>query len=421
MSFIHTIQQYPCLHTALVAVRDAGNRVLSYPFFLLERMRPRREGPTRVVFIVEMPSVWNKALPTYRRMFADPDFEPMILCLPSSLEGCFERENETYRYFVEAGYSNVLNAVQGKAWLNPKTLHADYFVILRPYDNYRPRPYKSIHLCRFGKICVILYATLMSTNLIPEIVNRRFFSQVSWFFAESEYVRDHNIRQNYLKNRTGLQHSVYIGIPAVESMLDAKNRPAASWSFSCNTFRAIWTPRWSTDTFGGGSNFLRYQQDFISFFSQHRDMDLLLRPHPLMFRHLLDSGIMTQDEIDAVYALFDQAENLSLDREKEYFPTFWNSDVLISDISSIIPEYFITGNPVIFCRSPGIDWKTIPIFEEMLNACYCADTFEEIGRILVDLQHGHDPLKKARADLAARLFLPGELPSELIIDTLRRK
>ncbi len=420
MELKHAIQKCSHLHTALVATRDAGNRALSYPCFLLERMRPRREGPIRVVYIVQMPSVWNKAKPTYMRMLADPDFEPIILCLPSSLENCFDRENETYRYFLDQGYTSVINAVLGETWLPPKSLNADYFVIMRPYDNYRPKPYKSINLCKYGKICVILYASIMTRNLVSDIISRGFFSQVSYFFAESEYLRDYNIHLNLLKHSLGLQHSVLCGMSAIEFMLNAKDLPAKSWEFSHNSFRVIWTPRWSTDTVGGGSNFFRYQQCFFSFFSLHQDIDLLIRPHPLMFHNFLSSGIMTQKEIDSFCSLCDEQNNISLDQEEEYIPSFWNSDVLVSDISGIIPEYFVTGKPIVFCSSKGIDWLFMPTIEEMMAGCYHADSFADIERILGDLQQGNDPLKETRAVLVRKLFPTDLPPSETIVNMLRK-
>ena len=419
MDLKHAIQKCSHLHTALVAARDAGNRMLSYPCFLLERMRPRRDGPIRVVFLIQEPSVWNKALPTYRRMLADPDFEPMILCLPSSLEGCFECENETYRYFIQAGYSHVLNAVQGKGWLDPKTLHADYFVILRPYDNYRPRPYKSINLCKYGKIVLIFYATQLVPDMIPQLLNSGFLPSVSLYFAESEYAREVFLQKNKLKCLLGLQKSIYCGVPALESMLLMKDQLAPSWEFSRNSFRVVWTPRWSINPVDGGSNFLRYREQLSIFFTAHSNMDLLIRPHPLMFQNFIDCAVMTQDEIDAFSRFCSEAKNISLDVEKDYGATFWNSSVLICDTSSVMLDYFFTGRPLIFCRSVGIEWHFLPVYEKMLSACYSADSFEDISRILDALQHGIDPLKESRQKLVRELFPMTPLPSEIIVNALK--
>ena len=38
-----------------------------------------------------------------------------------------------------------------------------------------------------------------------------------------------------------------------------------------------------------------------------------------------------------------------IDNQRGYVDTFWGADVLITDISSMMMEFFVTGKPIIFC------------------------------------------------------------------------
>ncbi len=52
------------------------------------------------------------------------------------------------------------------------------------------------------------------------------------------------------------------------------------------------------------------------------NMDILLRPHPLMFKNFIGKGIMSEIEVDEFNESCLSRENIRVDLEKEYHATF---------------------------------------------------------------------------------------------------
>ena len=86
-----------------------------------------------------------------------------------------------------------------------------------------------------------------------------------------------------------------------------------------------------------------------------RKRSLVFRPHPLTFKNFISLGLITSDEVDEYLRKFQNNEQLYYDQTSEYFTTFWHSDVFVGDISSIIPCYFLTGKPIIYCHTDAVD------------------------------------------------------------------
>ena len=87
--------------------------------------------------------------------------------------------------------------------------------------------------------------------------------------------------------------------------------------------------------------------------------------------------------------------NISLDSNMILETTFAETDILLSDFSSAINVFFLTGRPVIYCGPLGYELSpdSERIFHEGL---YEADTWEEVEKYLAMLLSGEDPLLEAR-------------------------
>lgn len=96
-------------------------------------------------------------------------------------------------------------------------------------------------------------------------------------------------------------------------------------------------------------------------------------------------------------------DNVCMDIEEEYNATIWNSSVLVSDISGIMPEYFVTGKPIIYCSS-NMELTLGKHTKEMLKGCYIAKKPEEMFKYMDMLKKGKDPLQKTRKQLISQLF-----------------
>ncbi len=408
MSLKETLKKVPLLKKSVVALKTGYKELQAIGGLHQERKRPGVAGPIRVGFFCQYIPAWTKVAPIYEMMKADPRFEPLLLCLPYDIQKNDPdnvTENDTYDYFLEQGYSEAINTKTGiDQWLDLKSLKLSYIFYPRPYNALVPQCYNNRIVSRYSRVCMIMYGMATTEEITNITLNRDFMRHTYFYFAETNFAKEINIRKGKLGHKLGLQKTVCIGFPVLEQLAQAKGTESPSWAFSLNKFRVMWTPRWTTAKEEGGSNFFTYYKQFLAYAEAHPEIDFLFRPHPLMFSNFLKTGEMTQQEVDAFKARCEELPNVMLDEAKQYEATLWGSDVLVSDISGIMPEYFTTGKPMIFCAT-NMELKLAEFCDQMINeGCYTAQSEQELFSCLETLSKGKDPLAEKRKELIPRLF-----------------
>ncbi|MDE7434625.1 MAG: hypothetical protein K2N01_02200 [Lachnospiraceae bacterium] len=362
----------------------------------------------RVGFMCQYLPAWGKLEPVYRLMKEASDFEVVLLCVPmgihrQKLDDPEDIANDTYEYYKAQGYDAVNTLIGKDRWLDLETLKLDYLFFTRPYNSYMPPQYSSHEVSRYTKICVMLYAFTLMEETYRSTLNRDFFCNVYLYFAEDRYAMEKQIRAFSRRHRIGLQRSVYVGMAALADIYEAKGKHAGAWEFSGNEFRVMWTPRWTTDKALGGSNFFVYQKPLLAYADRHPDMDFLFRPHPLMFENFRKTGELTEQEEQEYRDRIAELPNVSLDESGAYAASFWKSSVLVSDISGMMPEYFVTGKPVVYCPTDS-GLRLAESSVKLISGCYIAHNEAELFDILERLQRGEDPLREKRRALIPELF-----------------
>lgn len=382
----------------------------------------RRGGPIRVAFLCQFIPAWAKMETLYRLMQTDPRFEPYLICVPSNIQNCRLTDpeclhNDTHQYFLDRGYTEAVNALTGpEQWLDLRALELSYVFYTRPYNTFMPEPYTSSAVSKFSRVCMLMYSMNFAVEDCGIALNRQFMSRVYFYFAETEYARQLHIRQNRLTHLLGLQKTLCVGLPALDTLSAAKEQSSSSWAFSKNSFRVMWTPRWTTDPAAGGSNFFTYGTYMLQLAQKHPDIDFLLRPHPLMFQHFIETGEMTAREAADYQAACEATDNMALDKQSQYDATLWGTDVLISDISGIVPEFLFTGKPVIFCCT-NMELALLAPMKKLLSGCYTVHNANELTQRLLELKNGHDPLREQRLQAVREVFGEGS-PSQKILELL---
>ena len=375
--------------------------------YLVQRRKTGISGPIRVGFLCQYIPAWSKLKPVYAQMLQDPRFQPVLICVPSNIENRQlvgdTQNNDTYDYFLREGYCDVRNAWEQGEWLDLSALKLDYIFYPRPYNDFLPPCYDSALVSRYCRICLVMYGMSMTEQIIDTVMERSFFRYVYLYFAESPYVMERNQKMGALLHRLGLQKSIYKGLPGMEEIAAKENERSPAWDFSQNNFRVIWTPRWTTDPALGGTNFFLYYQALLDYAREHAEMDFLFRPHPLTLENFRKTGEMTEEQIQHFLNQIQKLPNVSLDTQKEYFSTMWGASVLVTDISGIMPEYFATGKPMIYCAS-NMPLTPSPHTKIMLEGCYTVYGREELFACLEHLAAGQDPLAEKRQKIAEELY-----------------
>lgn len=418
------LKSNPVIHRLGSGVKNVLRDLAAAQGHLAQRKVGAQDGPIRVGFLCQFIPAWSKLKPVYELMLEDDRFEPVLICVPSNIK---DQQlvgdwgiNDTYDYFCQQGYAHVRNAMEDSGWLDLKSLGLFYIFYPRPYNAFLPEVYSSARVSRYCRICLVMYGMSMTEQIVDTVMERAFFRYVYLYFAESPYVMERNRKMGAMLHRFNLQKSVYCGLPGLEEIAASRETKSAAWDFSKNDFRAIWTPRWTTDPALGGTNFFQYYQVLLDYAESHPQMDFLFRPHPLALNNFLQTGEMTQQEVDAFRNRIESLPNVSLDTQKEYFSTMWGASVLITDISGIMAEYFAMDKPMIYCSS-NMPLTPSPHTKRMLEGCYCVENSQELMACLEQLAQGNDPLAKIRREIIQSLYGDeNSAPSRGILEELAK-
>ena len=78
----------------------------------------------------------------------------------------------------------------------------------------------------------------------------------------------------------------------------------------------------------------------------------------------------------------------------------------MTDLSSIIVEYFVTGKPIIFCKTEHDQQEYLDFFKRILDISYVVNNQQELYEALEMMRKGEDPKKEERLQLVNELFGP---------------
>jgi len=373
VDFIKFLRSKKIIHT----VSKISKRNNKY----LQEINKIKNDKIRIVFVCQMTALWNSMRSVYEAACNDSSIESYIITLP---EKTFDNENvyesnKAYDYIQSLNYENVIDGydTKTKSFFDAKSLLPDYIFLPRPYEHYMPDNYKAKYLVKFTKICYINYGYNLTNwaNTITYDIN--FLKNVYFTFADSTDSFDY-IKQLYLKYKCEWNKVEYLGYPRFD-LIQKKKEPKEKKVF-------LWTPRWTTNESLLGSNFFKYKNELFKFFIENKALKLIFRPHPLMIRNFLSTGEMTQQEVDELYKIFEENENFIFDKNDDYLKTFEKSDVLISDTSSIIAEYYYTNKPIIYC---GITDDFINEAIEMSRTFIYAKKWTDVKNSILDFSKGN--------------------------------
>lgn len=370
-----------------------------------------------VVFVVQYIPGWNKLEPIYSKMQKDQRFNPIIVCVPLNIQNHVlldNNGNDTYQYFVDHGYKAINALLDDGSWFDLKQLKPDYLFHSRPYNHFMPKCYTSDSIVRYALICNVMYGACLANNDRMVCINKTYFKNVYSYYAfdESEKEYFNALYRKGLKYR--IQRCFPFGATGLEQLLESKSRIIKNTRFRKTI---LWTPRWSTDNYVGGSNFFNYVDTILQLANNNPYILFIIRPHPLMFSNFVKTGEMTEQEVKEFKLYCHNCDNVVLDESKSYSDTFWKSDMLITDFSGIVPEYFITGKPIIYCHS-NVNFEYTDTINHIIDCCYEAFNSKDIERYVYKLINQEDEKLQKRVQCANLVFPTVQYNSKNILESL---
>lgn len=394
-------------------------------YWVKNNIKESNEKYIRIIFLVQFPETWNSFKTVYEELKQRESVEVSILCIPKPISNNGEIEyhptdiNESFEYFKNLGIDCVNALKIDNQWIDIELLKPDYVIYTRPYNIQYPVEYRSSSVCRFAKTCYIPYAYNMMDDQFFVTFNTEFITNIYTIFVASESRLIMCKEEFYFQDKFGTNKFVYMGFPRFDLITNNIEEKEKN-----KRFTIAWMPRW---TVADGeatklSGFLKYSRQILDFVKKHKNIYLIIRPHPLMFANFIEKGVMTQNEVERFKKECTECENVVIDREKDYIPLFNRADLLIADYTSLLMEFFVTGKPIIYCDDEkGLNKEA----QEMDTVLYHAESYKEIEGLVLDIMEGNDSMQEKRKLIINKLVpknagMIGEQIAEYLINDSKK-
>ena len=341
----------------------------------------------KVGFIVQLPEVWDKEAPLYENMLLDKRFDCYLIIVPNYdiVHNKLAKYGEEKKYFYKK-YPNANIVLLKNKHDNPIDDSFDFVFYQRCWENYLPKQLRCKSISRYAMTCYIPYCY----HCAPETTDyyrNDFFWYLSRFYCCSK-------EQHFQVSKIRGVTSTYLGFPVLETI---KHQFSTNDNSKVNI---LWTPRWSDDLSLGGTAFKKYKDNIFELKDVSDNVNLVLRPHPLLFENAIKNKWMTDTEVNQYYSTIKEKGAL-LDENEFIEETFNNTDILVTDFSSSIVFFFLTGRPIIYCTEQI--FKVTKVYKCIYECLYIAKSFEEVKQITADLVNGIDPLYEKRQETIKKI------------------
>jgi len=336
--------------------------------------------PVKVAFIVSFPNNWPSIEPIYLAMLErDLEFNPIVICVDYHLTGEVQSSDIIKKLLDERGISyldwgNLENHKYLLQYLDP-----DIIFRQTPYETSVPDPIRTL-ISGAYKICYLPYG-LETVNTPSSTVNTEFFFAAWRIYSSTE------LQATYFRNvsKISKDNIRVVGNPRydriVQAIKDNKNTRDGVLPY-----KILWAPHHSvTDDWLSFGTFHENCWKILDFAKKNRDLEIIMRPHHILFDVLVSSKRMTAVEIDDFKNEWNKLENTKFDFSSDFSEVFLDSDVLLSDGVSFLAEYQITEKPVVFIeRKNHVDFN---IFGEYaVQGTYRCSTIEEALSKIIELR-----------------------------------
>lgn len=363
------------------------------------------EQPIHIVFVCHNPSLWGSLESLYNFLLNASGFKTTIVAVPyrhSSFNDKLFHDGGMMAYLKNEG----INFIEGyykddNKWFDLQRLSPDYVFFQTPYEHQFPFKYSSFYVSLFARICYVpYYGTLLYDGEVNVVTHpSSFFKNVSIYFVTDAYEKGDAYRK--LKGIMQDDQIVISGSLKVDYIYQNQSaiKNERSQKHKNNIKRILWTPRWRTKE--GNCHFFDYKDFLLNYAETNPNVDFIFRPHPLCLQNFLRTGELTKNEHDELILRFEKLSNAKLDTSPEYKDIVLSTDVFISDMSSILYEFFMTGKPIIYThRVNGFN----NFGAKLSKGFYWVKNQSELEDTLNMLLNGEDPLLSVRESLIKELL-----------------
>ena len=382
------------------------------------REKAYKHNKIQVGFIVFMTCSFS-AENILHQMINDNIFEPSIIVVPSELVFSNKKSIQVYKdslQYIKQKYKDKIRILEAYNEKSGQIIDytKEFDIMFTPTNDERilPQPYKIYNFIK-NKIlcCYTSYAfyAACDDSILTDTYN------LCWkVFTENELnYKDLEYRQP-LKGK-----NAYIsGYAKIDSFFGLKKENNKRKSI-------IIAPHHSIHECGLCSRFLQYADLFLRLPNMYPQIDFIFRPHPLLRNTLYSSNFWGEEKTNQYFENILSYSNVKYDSSSEYYQTFINSDGIIHDCGSFLPEYIFSSNPCCYMlkNKESINKYFNELGKECLNQYYQAYTEDDIINYIENVVLAGNDIKKNQRIFFLNEILKVNYPhvAETIVNYLKDK
>lgn len=347
----------------------------------------------RVLFVIGDDSKW-KAQSVYEELvrshWADPYAVPTKMDIGWIPDGVQDSRVARCRSYLEGHHVRCVDGCANDGSLIPLKRHCpDIVIYQQPWGMDRcqhPIEVSRYALTFYLPYCIPAYVDLRDNFMAP------FYRMIYGYFLQNGALAKY-YSENLSRPYFGCQ-MFPVGTPYCDALGDS-----ALVTVTGNGGYVIYAPHWDCNfdgkgTVGRNGTFPETGKLMLGFAQEHPDVHWVFKPHPMLRVKLVQSGYMSEKEVDAYYRDWEKIGLACYD--SDYFKLFRNSRVMITDSISFLTEYLYVNKPLIHLVNK-IDIKFPPPTQWMMEAYTRVNEEDDLLNSLNEIVlRGQDTLAEVR-------------------------
>lgn len=247
----------------------------------------------------------------------------------------------------------------------------------------RPIQFNSYNVGKKSKIVyfdAILHNPCMNKKWIQNEMNSEIFTD-AW-----KVLLGNKDQYEYINNNTNNnENKVFLLNPRWDNLHNELNKEIEiplKWRNKIKNKKVIlWNPQFYIKN-ENATTFHIYIKYMINKFIDNKKYTLIIRPHPSLFYSMIEQNICNKGDITKLKRVINESENLILDESYDYINAYNASNMIISDMSTLLFSYLITQKPIIYLQN--LDEEEI-MDDSLLKVCYKARNNADIDNLLIKI------------------------------------
>ena len=337
-----------------------------------------------VFFVFTQSELWGLQS-LYSTLSRSTCFNPSVVVMPNFEDRVSHPEKNYHRNlknFTELGLSVTAGTDENGRVLSFRELSNNQPCIVffdQPHPNL-PKSWKFSLVSKVALICYVPYGFKVANDYQGHFnqklhnISWRIFCETSWHFQQ--------FRKFGKARALNVVVSGYPKFDSVQIACDDKRYFGEKVNQISDRKILIWAPHWSVlDSYLGYSTFDKYYDYFLRRRDSDSDVFWVFRPHQRLRYQLVETGFMSEVEVDNYYESWRDSPNSIFSEGSDYLGLFMCSDALITDSGSFLAEYLISRKPVLVLKSA----KSVGYNEfgkQIFDSYYHAESVNEIEQFI---------------------------------------